>query len=69
MKRSDIVSIADEVQSEFKMGGLTSGIYLEFAVEVARRSVLRFRKEVTDQAAILSTEMWKIEERDDADTR
>ena len=32
-----INKIATDVQTEFKMGGLTDGIYLDFATEVATR--------------------------------
>ena len=32
-----IEKIADEVQEEYKMGGLANGIYLDFAKDVSKR--------------------------------
>ena len=37
----EIEEIVDQVASEFQMGGLSDGVYLDFATEVAKRYAAR----------------------------
>jgi len=37
IEEDKIKEIALQIQSEFQMGGLADGIYLDFAIEVAKR--------------------------------
>ena len=47
--KKEIEEIASQVEKEFEMGGLSVGLYLDFATEVALRYANKAKKDLLDE--------------------
>lgn len=62
MKDEDLHRICQEVADEYQMGGLAGTVYEEYAIDVAKRALLKEREDLLEQLKPEIQKMLKEEE-------
>lgn len=63
---TSVEKIAKQVESEWQMGGLSDGLYMDFTREVSRRLITSLLEGLVEEAEAMDIPLFPIEDADNA---